>query len=85
MDLSGPWTISCECFLQVILPGLVPNLLVGFVEVNVTGCKGTRHGGFQVVGATVRIKSHGGSVKYQTCLIFCPPRTSSPESITNPN
>ena len=33
--------------------------------------KDPRQDGFQVSGATVQIESGGGSVKYQTCLIFC--------------
>ena len=34
------------------------------------------------VGCTVRVKSHGGLVKYQTYLIFCRHTKPNPESIT---
>ena len=35
-------------------------------------------------GAMVRIKSRGGSVKYQTCLIFCRSTMTSMETTTDP-
>ena len=34
-------------------------------------------------GATVGIKSYGGSVIYKTCLIFCQPTATSRKSTTD--
>ena len=35
-----------------------------------TSCKDSQQDGFQVSRTSVRIQSHGGLVKYQTCLIL---------------
>ena len=54
-------------------PEMLCELSLSVTEATGGGLKGFQVGlkGFQVARVTVEIKSRGGSVKYQTCLIFC--------------
>ena len=55
------------------------------VEVTMTRCRETGQADILVDVATVRMKSRGGSVKYQKCLTFSQPTKSRWETLTDPN